>query len=59
MYNIYSDIVYPGAIETLIQQLLKWDRNKDTPFSEAKDDDCESSFNPPNQKSAESIPHVS
>ena len=45
MYYIYSDIVYPSTVGRLIQQLLKLDRNEDIPFSEAKDDDCESSLN--------------
>ena len=45
MYYIYSDITYPGAIGRLIQQLLKLDRNEDTPFSETKEYDCESSLN--------------
>ena len=51
MYYIYTDTVYPGALKSLIDQLLKLDSKEDTPFIEELCDDPQSS----QPKNAESI----
>ena len=43
MYYIYTDTVYPGALKSLIDQLLRLDSKEDTPFTEELCDDPQSS----------------
>ena len=43
MYYIYTDTVYPAALKSLIDQLLKLDSKEDIPFTEELCDDTQSS----------------